>query len=173
MIDDREVVTVELDRGSMTCLGQRAPVTARTAAGEAPRPSAVRLVREAPSWPRSRPLRHAVDAPKKDNALRIYEHRVASRVDGVIVVDAAEMSDGSGAPHNFLSCASLPLNLSRSQRPIPLTVCGVGPRAPSVYCHIVQVFQFLGTTGVGPYCASQNQHSARTGSVLVPSSCLM
>src|SRR6266480_7808263 len=41
-------------------------------------------------------------------------------------------------PHNFLSCALLPLNLSRSQRPIPLTVCGLGPRAPSVYCHIVQ-----------------------------------
>src|SRR6266480_1996452 len=76
-------------------------------------------------------------------------------------------------PHNFLSCTSLPLNLSRSQRPIPLTVCGLGPRAPSVYCHIVQVFQFLGTTGVGPYCASQNQHSAKIGSALVPSNCLM
>src|SRR5262249_8285271 len=65
------------------------------------------------------------------------------------------------------------VDLSRSQPRIPLTVCGLGPRAPSVYCHIVQVFQFLGTTGVGPYCASQNQHSAKIGSVLVPSNCLM
>src|SRR5437773_12239754 len=31
----------------------------------------------------------------------------------------------------------------------------------------------LGTTGVGPYCASQNQHSAKIGSVPVPSNCLM
>src|SRR4029453_14766618 len=77
------------------------------------------------------------------------------------------------APHNFLSCASLPLNLSRLHRPIPLTVCGLGPRAPSVYCHIVQVFQFLGTTGVGPYCASQNQNSAKIGSGLVPRNSLM
>jgi hypothetical protein len=52
-------------------------------------------------------------------------------------------------------------------------VFGLGPTAPSVYCHIVQVFQVLGTTGIGPYCASQNQHSAKIGSVPVPKNCLM
>ena len=33
-------------------------------------------------------------------------------------------------------------------------MCGSGPIAPSVYCHIVQVAQFTGTTAVGPYCAN-------------------
>jgi hypothetical protein len=50
-----------------------------------------------------------------------------------------------------------PLNLSRSQFPIPATECGVGPTCPFVYCHIVQVSQAGGTFGVGPYSESQNQ----------------
>src|SRR5256885_482454 len=76
-------------------------------------------------------------------------------------------------PHSLRSCASVPLNLSRSQRPIPATLCGVGPIAPSVYCHMVQVSQLIGTTGVGPYCANQNQQLGSTGSLLLPSSCFM
>src|SRR5262249_56449430 len=91
---------------------------------------------------------------------------------------AAKSTPGASAAqtapfHSFRRATVVPLNLSRSHRPMPSTVCGSGPRPPSVYCHIVHAAQFGGTTAVGPYCASQNQQFASTGSVRVPSSSLM
>jgi hypothetical protein len=52
----------------------------------------------------------------------------------------------AAAPHSFRRPASLPLNLSLSQRPMPATSCGSGPSAPLVYCHMVHVFQVACTT---------------------------
>src|SRR5713101_3347274 len=63
-----------------------------------------------------------------------------------------------------------PLNLSRSQRPTPSTERGSGPSPPSVYCHSIHLSQLTGTTAVGPYCASQNQHCDSTGSWVLPRS---
>ena len=47
-----------------------------------------------------------------------------------LIHESCRTAENLGAT-NLLSCASLPLNLSRAHRPIPLTVCGLGPRSPS------------------------------------------
>src|SRR5262245_22248565 len=84
-----------------------------------------------------------------------------------------EAFDHAPPVQSFRNPSSSPLNLSRSQRPIPATLWGSGPTAPSVYCHIVQVSQLGGITAVGPYWANQNQQFARMGSLLTPRSSLM
>jgi hypothetical protein len=76
-------------------------------------------------------------------------------------------------PQKVFNWAAVPLKMSRSQAPIPLTLWGSGPTPPSVYCHNVNLPKQGGTTGVGPYWASQNQQFLRTGSIVDPKARLM